>query len=322
MIFLLIFFFAKFEYSNATIYNNFDNPYVRQKEKFKLNENDYLYRYDLMKSSIEGKEDHSKAEAQETKIGSKIELASENRLDGITEKSFFQRAKDAIVSEFKSLPLPYSIQGPYYGIRFNLGLNTNTNVLGYETISGQSNTTLFNAKAKYNFMPGISIVAGNTLYSFYRYEFELMYTDFSASTVSMENKLSGSDINFNKSHLRASIFSLYVNNFIEFNPVVDFVRMFVGIGIGAGYYIAGTAFLSNNFFFPSFQGFVGMHFMVQEKIKVGIFWRIQAHNLSIGQKKPFEDNAGTLQDNRPISNGGVKMNNIFVNSLGFEILFY
>ena len=118
--------------------------------------------------------------------------------------------------------------------------------------------------------------------------------------------------------------TLSLNNFLQHDFFNKKLVGFVGLGIGVGYAWSMGTTLSSDFVMPVVTGHLGISFMVGKKSKMNIAYTMMYSQMKLPNKYSFDryNQYGADGSNRAIQSGTLKFNQILINGISIEYLFY
>ena len=262
----------------------------------------------------EEKKAETKTEAKDAKSGDKKEEKKKSWID------------DWLV-ENSVKPLDYT--GAYATAKLMLLIPNAVNISANETrnlYTAKSKVDLFSGQAKYGFMPGLFLAAGNDKFKWFRWETELGYMGLRATKTDKiktdTNANPGSSFTLSKKDVSAHVLTLGFNAFLQHDFADRSFVGFVGLGLGVGYAWSWGKKLDSSFVLPTVSMMAGISFMLTKNSKLNISYRLMYMSFDLNSKYPFEDKNGRLPKTRPITGGRLNFKNVFINAITLEYQFY
>jgi len=227
-------------------------------------------------------------------------------------------------AEEKSIK-PTEVIGPYMGARLFFNLATTVDFTASET-RNNVNKKLFSGSLEYNMLPSLSVFAGDEFKKWFKWEVEISYIPLTVNkfakftTDSSANP--GSSFDQNKSYFEMHLFTLVPNAFLKFSLFDDSTILFIGAGVGVGYAIPASDFLLGDFAVPVVQCMAGAQFAISQTSKVSVLYRMMFTNFILHNKNAFTDTNKVLQNARPIQDGILSVQNVFIHGIGIEWAFF
>jgi hypothetical protein len=220
---------------------------------------------------------------------------------------------------------PTEVIGPHMGARLFFNLATTVDFSASET-RNNINRNLFSGSLEYNMLPSLSVFAGDEFRQWFKWEVEVAYIPLTVNKFAKFNTdisaNPGSNFDQNKSYFEMHLFTLVPNAFLKLSILDDSTILFIGAGVGVGYAVPASDFLLGDFAVPVVQCMAGVQFAVSQTSKVSVLYRMMFTNFILHNKNAFIDSNKVLQNARPIQDGVLSVQNVFIHGIGIEWAFF